>query len=297
VAAAADVSWEPATLSQGTLVRVGVRPAPGLPEAGSVTAVVATLAGEPVHFHRGEGGLYLGLAGLPFGAGSGLPLVVQVRREHRTDTLTVELPVTAGHYASERLSVAPRFGREPDSATAVRIGRENALARGIGRRSHETRRLWRPPFILPGAGVVTARYGTARRFNGRVQSRHMGTDFAGRVGDPVRAPAGGVVALIDHFYLAGTVLYLDHGEGLTTGYFHLSGVDVAAGDTVRAGQVIARVGRSGRVTGPHLHWVMRYGAISVDPLSLALLGLLKGAPSPLSAPRDTLGRDLPGGGK
>ena len=111
-------------------------------------------------------------------------------------------------------------------------------------------------------------YGTGREFNGEVTSRHMGTDFAGRVGAPVRAAGRAVVALVARFYLAGNAVYLDHGAGLVTGYFHLSRVDVAAGDTVAAGQLIGAVGRSGRVTGPHLHWIARYGGITVDPMSL-----------------------------
>jgi murein DD-endopeptidase MepM/ murein hydrolase activator NlpD len=73
------------------------------------------------------------------------------------------------------------------------------------------------------------------------------------------------------FYLAGRAVYLDHGGGLVTGYFHLSRTDVTAGDTVSAGQVLGAVGRSGRVTGPHLHWIARYGAITVDPQSLLQL--------------------------
>ena len=96
----------------------------------------------------------------------------------------------------------------------------------------------------------------------------MGTDFAGAVGTPVVAPARGVVALVADFYLAGRAVYLDHGAGLVTGYFHLSQADVQQGDTVKAGQRIGAVGRSGRVTGPHLHWIMRYGTISVDPMSM-----------------------------
>ena len=75
------------------------------------------------------------------------------------------------------------------------------------------------------------------------------------------------------FYLAGKVVYLDHGEGLISAYFHLSKALVRTGDTVERGQVIGSVGQSGRVTGPHLHWVMRYGGVTVDPMSvLALLG-------------------------
>jgi murein DD-endopeptidase MepM/ murein hydrolase activator NlpD len=77
-----------------------------------------------------------------------------------------------------------------------------------------------------------------------------------------------VVALVANFYLAGRAIYIDHGAGLVTAYFHLSRADVRQGQRVVAGQLIGAVGRSGRVTGPHLHWVARYGAISVDPMSL-----------------------------
>jgi murein DD-endopeptidase MepM/ murein hydrolase activator NlpD len=80
------------------------------------------------------------------------------------------------------------------------------------------------------------------------------------------------VALVADFYLAGRAVYLDHGAGLVTGYFHLSQAAVAEGDTVAAGQRIGAVGRTGRVTGPHLHWIMRYGTISVDPMTLVELG-------------------------
>jgi murein DD-endopeptidase MepM/ murein hydrolase activator NlpD len=104
-----------------------------------------------------------------------------------------------------------------------------------------------------------------------VTSRHLGTDFAGATGTPVKAAGRAVVALVAHFYLAGRAVYLDHGGGLVTGYFHLSRVSVAAGDTVAAGAVIGAVGRSGRATGPHLHWIARYGAITVDPMSLFAL--------------------------
>jgi murein DD-endopeptidase MepM/ murein hydrolase activator NlpD len=96
----------------------------------------------------------------------------------------------------------------------------------------------------------------------------MGTDFAGAVGATILAPARGVVALVDTFYLGGNVLYLDHGAGLVTGYLHLSEHLVAQGDTVVAGESLAKVGATGRVTGPHLHWIVRYGVITVDGQSL-----------------------------
>jgi murein DD-endopeptidase MepM/ murein hydrolase activator NlpD len=97
----------------------------------------------------------------------------------------------------------------------------------------------------------------------------------------VHAAARGIVRLVDEFDLAGNVVYIDHGEGLVTGYFHLSRQDVAAGDTVSAGQVIGRVGATGRVTGPHLHWIVRYGRISVDPMSLLVIkDVTSRAPTP-----------------
>src|SRR4029079_4396868 len=115
---------------------------------------------------------------------------------------------------------------------------------------------------------ITSSYGSGREFNGVVTSQHLGTDFAGAVGAPVRAAGRSVVALVADFYLAGRAIYLDHGGGLMTGYFHLSRVEVAAGDTVVGGQIIGAVGRTGRTTGPHLHWIARYGSITVDPMSL-----------------------------
>ena len=95
-------------------------------------------------------------------------------------------------------------------------------------RSQERPRLWRGAFRLPRPSRITSRFGTARVFNGEVQSRHLGTDFAGAVGMPVRAAGRGVVALVADFYLAGRAVYIDHGGGLVTAYFHLSRADVEA---------------------------------------------------------------------
>jgi len=96
----------------------------------------------------------------------------------------------------------------------------------------------------------------------------MGTDFAGAPGAPVRAANRGVVRIVDAFYYGGNVVYVDHGGGLTSAYLHLSRQLVAEGDTVTRGQVIGRVGATGRVTGPHLHLIVRYGRVTVDPMSL-----------------------------
>jgi murein DD-endopeptidase MepM/ murein hydrolase activator NlpD len=108
-------------------------------------------------------------------------------------------------------------------------------------------------------------------FNGRVTSRHLGVDFAGNVGEPIRAANRGVVALVGSFLLAGNVVYIDHGAGVVTGYFHMSKPLVSVGDTVTRGQTIGLVGATGRVTGAHLHWSARFGALAVNPFDLLTL--------------------------
>lgn len=127
--------------------------------------------------------------------------------------------------------------------------------------------------MRPRAATVTSRFGTGRMFNGTMSSRHLGVDFRGGVGSPVYAANRGVVALVGDFFLAGNVVYVDHGGGVVTAYFHLSKTLVAAGDTVRRGQEIGLVGATGRVTGPHLHWSARYGTVTVNPLDLISAGV------------------------
>ena len=110
-------------------------------------------------------------------------------------------------------------------------------------------------------------------FNGRVNSRHLGVDFDGEVGDPVLATNRGVITYAGDLYYSGTTIFIDHGAGLLTAYLHMSAVLVAVGDSVTAGQLIGRVGASGRVTGPHLHWLADYGNVGVDPVDLLDLDL------------------------
>jgi len=249
-------------------------------DADSVVTLDGEAAGEPLHFEGLEDGRYRSLLGIPLDGGDTLTVTLRRSTGGSTDTLRLSLPVTRPAYANERLAVAPRFA-EPDRAALVRIDAEVGQSRAISRRAHDTPRLWSGRFVRPRPSRITSVYGTGREFNGRVTSRHLGTDFAGKVGAPVRAAGRGVVALVARFYLAGLAVYLDHGGGLVTGYFHLSRAAVRSGDTVAAGQIIGAVGRSGRVTGPHLHWIARYGAITVDPMSLFRLS----PPKPFGARR------------
>ena len=272
--ASVRVEFQPERPVQGSavLVRVSVDSAPADP----VIALQAELAGEPLHFETDSAGSWLALAGIPIDTRGVLQLPVLVSfASGAKDTVRASLSVATGEYAMEKLTVAPRFGAAPDTALARRMAEESAKARAVSERSHGTPRLWDSTFVRPRDARITSGFGHGREFNGRVQSRHLGVDFAGAVGTPVRAPARGVVALIGEFYLGGNVVYLDHGAGLVTAYLHLSRHEVAEGDTVERGQVIGRVGATGRVTGPHLHWIARYGGVTINPLSLVALPAMR----------------------
>ena len=111
-------------------------------------------------------------------------------------------------------------------------------------------------------------FGSRRTFNGQARSPHSGEDYRAATGTPVFAVAPGVVALAEEHFFGGRSVYLDHGGGLVSMYMHLSAIDVAAGSEVEKGQQIGRVGSSGRATGPHLHFGLRWRGARVDPAVL-----------------------------
>ena len=286
-----EVGWEPALPVQGHLFLIRVT-APGVD--GMVSAA-GEAGGEELHFQQ-DGSVstppaptpadeeaaaddetlattvLVSLAPVPIGATDSIDAWVTASyADGRTQTDSLRIAIVAGEYEHERLTVAPRFGSPLDEEDQARLRSDQAKANQVAREAHATPRLWSPQVVLPRDSRVTSGFGTGREFNGQISSRHMGLDLAGVPGDTVRAAADGVVALVDGFLLAGNIVYLNHGGGLLTGYFHLSGQLVEAGDTVTAGSPIGLVGATGRVTGPHLHWVVRYGTTSVDPRSLLAL--------------------------
>lgn len=245
---------------QGTLFRVRAR----WPDAASAPADVGgTFADQPLHFARVDSVTVEAIAAAPLDAPDTLVLRV-TSPAGEGEAWRSPVRVVAGDYPLERLRVAPRFGRPLSAALAARVAEEGRRASAVARGAHDTPRLWAPPFAAPRPGRITSPFGRGREYNGRVSGRHTGTDYAGAVGAPVIAPARGVVRLVDRFYLGGNVVYVDHGAGLSTAYLHLSRTAVAEGDTVERGDRIGDVGATGRVTGPHLHWILRYGTVPVD---------------------------------
>jgi murein DD-endopeptidase MepM/ murein hydrolase activator NlpD len=242
-------------------------------QSDPISSVRGAMAGEPLHF-AASGAAWRAIGGIPVDATGPLTATAIVRRASgKTDTIKARLVLPKlPPPAAQPLAVDNRFTQPLDSATEARVARENARAREIGKHAHDSAPMWRSTFLRPRSSVVTSAFGTGRLFNGQLTARHLGVDFRGAMGEPVRAANRGVVALVDNFFLAGNVVYIDHGGGVVTAYFHLSKTLVSEGDTVSRGQEIGLVGNTGRVTGPHLHWAARYGEITVNPLDLVKVG-------------------------
>jgi murein DD-endopeptidase MepM/ murein hydrolase activator NlpD len=181
------------------------------------------------------------------------------------------LMVVPRQFPTRTLRVNPDFVNPPESLLA-RIDEESRFTQLLYA-NPAAERLWSGSFVRPVPHQANSRFGTRSVFNGEPRNAHAGTDFLSPAGTPIRAPnAGRVVAARDLFFSGGTVI-LDHGLGLFSQFAHLSRIDVTEGEMVKAGQVVGRVGATGRVTGAHLHWGLRVSGARVDPLSLlALMG-------------------------
>ncbi len=132
-------------------------------------------------------------------------------------------------------------------------------------------RLWASLFVRPVPDPANSAFGTRSVYNGEPRSPHSGADFLSPTGRPVKAPNAGRVRLAASLYFTGNTVIIDHGLGLFSLLAHLSEIDVKDGEEVTAGQIIGKVGATGRVTGPHLHWTVRDNNARVDPLSLLFL--------------------------
>lgn len=129
--------------------------------------------------------------------------------------------------------------------------------------------LFSKPFQIPLNSFITSHYGTKRVFNNKKNSQHLGNDFRAAVGVPIPVSNDGKVVYAGDLFFSGNVVVVDHGLDIFTMYAHLSAINVKEGDTVTQGQIIGKAGKTGRVSGPHLHWGVRIGGHWVDGFSLA----------------------------
>lgn len=160
--------------------------------------------------------------------------------------------------------VAKKYVSPPDDVLK-RIRKENS-AIGKARAVKTTENHFAAGFHWPAEGPITGVYGSQRIFNGVPKRPHFGLDIAGPVGTPVIAPAAGTVTLAeDDLYYSGGTLIMDHGQGISSTFIHLSKVLVKVGDKVNVGQNIGEIGATGRVTGPHLDWRINWFKQRLDP--------------------------------
>ncbi|OPL13983.1 MAG: hypothetical protein AVO39_03035 [delta proteobacterium MLS_D] len=178
----------------------------------------------------------------------------------------VSLAVLEGTFPSSKISVESCF-TDPSPDELRRIEEERTLVTGIYR-NRRSEWLGNGSFIRPLDGAVTSPFGVRRLFNGEIRSRHRGVDLRAPERTPVQAVNSGVVVLARSLFFAGGTVIIDHGADLFTLYCHLSEIAVNEGDHVGKGTVIGRVGATGRVTGPHLHWGTRLASVFVDPTSI-----------------------------
>jgi murein DD-endopeptidase MepM/ murein hydrolase activator NlpD len=258
--------WTPALVEAGSpeLIRVA---APG------ATRLTGEWLGRKVEFFQPRpGAVWVALAGVDVEAKAGpseLHITAQTSAGAKDLTQTVE--IRPAHYRTGALSVAPKFVEPPPEAQKE-IEAESKIKEKVFASSAPVP-LWRGSFHAPVAAAATDSFGTRRMFNGKLASIHKGADFRAAMGTPVRASNSGVVVLARPLYYEGNCVVIDHGMGLFTLSMHFSRIDVHEGQRVRAGDRLGLSGATGRVTGPHLHWAVRWEGAYLDPVKLLRLNL------------------------
>jgi hypothetical protein len=257
---------------------------PPLVEAGSPELIrveapaVANLDGEWLgrklqFFHGRDKGAWFALAGVDVEAPAGpSQLKITVRLPEATARqLSRAVEIHPAHYRTGSLTVPPKFV-SPGPDEMKQIEADSKLKAKVFAES-AAEPLWISSFRAPVTAAPTDSFGTRRMFNGKLASIHKGMDFRAAMGTPVRAGNSGVVVLARPLYYEGNCVVIDHGQGLFTLSMHFSRIDVKEGQHVVAGDQLGLSGATGRVTGPHLHWAVRWQGAYLDPAKLLLLNL------------------------
>ena len=177
------------------------------------------------------------------------------------------IALKARQYPKENLKVNPKMVNPPKKELS-RIKSEQKLV-GTALRTMTSQRRWTTPPQPPLTNItLTSQYGKQRVYNGQPRAGHNGADIRAATGTKVRAPFAGTVILTGFHYYAGGSVYIDSGNGVITAFFHLSEINVKNGERVAKGQVVAKTGATGRVTGPHLHYSLILAGQFVDPIPL-----------------------------
>ncbi len=253
----ASIEVRPTSARPGDVLLVLVRGAAHLPSGTAGT--------RPLHFYV-QDDHHEALVPLPLEEETG-PLSVHVDVDGTEISAAVE--VQPGNFPQRELTVDQKFIAPPASVKARIAADQRAFAKAW--RTAFGPRAFTEGFARPRDAEVTARFGDQRMLNGRKKTVHYGLDLDGQVGDPVTAANDGTVVLVRDCYTSGNTVLLSHGGGVFTGYFHLSAFKVKPGAHVKRGELLGLVGKTGRVTGPHLHFLARVDHLYVNPEALLAL--------------------------
>jgi len=262
---AARISWIPENPKQGDVVLLSL----ALPEG--VRLREGSFRSKPILFFPNpeQAGALHAILGVDASREPGnyeVKITIESASHPKGAVQIVEMVVHPGNFKEERLTL-------PDSM--VNLSKESLERVRKDQRSISSlwpkatgERLWEGAFLIPVEGKPGSPFGLRRWINNEPRNFHTGMDFKAPEKTPVLASNKGRVALVGDFFFSGNSVFLDHGQGLYTMYFHLSGIKVKTDEIVQKGEVIGWVGMTGRATGPHLHWGVRLGGERVDPVAL-----------------------------
>lgn len=254
-----QLTLEPKLARPGDAVLVTVR--------GTKAPPKGTAAGDALQFFRARAG-YQAVFAVPLDA-KPEPIAISVAGEKAT------VDVRATTFPEATVVVDEEYANPPP-AERKRIDDDNRTTLAAMREGQGAPQ-FTAPFRRPRS-KVTSQFGEWRTFNDGHRSQHLGMDVSAREGTPVRAINAGTVALVTETFLGGNIVVVTHGAGIASAYFHLSAMDVETGDTVKAGEVIGKAGKTGRATGSHIHLAVYVPGGLVDPASFFRLKLAPAAP-------------------
>jgi murein DD-endopeptidase MepM/ murein hydrolase activator NlpD len=240
--------------------------------APAATKVEGEWLGHTLQFFPGNNSAWYALAGIDVETPAGpSALKISVRFQNSRSEISRAITIRPAHYRTTSITVQPKFVEPgPEELKIIEADRkvkEKAFAQSADKP------LWSGSFIAPVKAQPTDSFGTRRVFNGKLASIHKGTDFRAPMGTQVRAGNSGTVILAQPLYYEGNCVMIDHGLGLTSISMHLSRIDVKPGQHVEKGQLLGLSGATGRVTGPHLHWAIRWQGAMLDPAKLLRMNL------------------------
>ncbi len=247
--------------AEGFITRLLNKPVPGgvaVIELGNgPSAPQARYQGKPTLVVREDGERWIAIVGIPLSAKAG-PQQLEV------DGRSTSFQVGNRDYRAQHITLKNQRQVNPNPADLKRIERE-LDEQNRAYRQFSTRQPSNLLFDRPVDGPLSSPFGLRRFFNGEERNPHSGLDFAAKTGTPIKAPAAGQVILTGDYFFNGKTVFVDHGQGLISMFCHLSEIAVKVGDQLARGQVLGKVGSTGRATGPHLHWNVSLNDARVDP--------------------------------